>query len=140
MKSRKRADSGQDLVEYALVLPLFFILILSVIELSIIYYQQTVVVNAAREGARSGIVRETAACPQSCLNGKVRAAAKAITAGLDPTYLTISYLWLYPANAPAQVRVTVRYEASLMTEFFIEAVGGDGDITLESIATMQREF
>jgi len=140
MKRRMTADAGQDLIEYALVLPLFFVLILSVIELGVIFYQHNVVVNAAREGARTGIVMETTNCPLTCLEGRVRTAARAITAGLDPAMLTIDYDWLYPPNAAPQVRVVVRYEASLMTKFFIEAVGGDGDVTLESTATMQREF
>jgi Flp pilus assembly protein TadG len=133
-------DAGQDLVEYALVLPIFLLLVLGVIEFGLLFFQYNVVANAAREGARAGIVMETDTCPTSCLAKRVDDAAREITAGLDPKSLTITPQWLYPAGSIPQVRVRVRYQTSLMTQTLIEAIGGSGKITLESTATMQREF
>lgn len=47
---------GATLVEFALILPLLIILIFGIIEFGLIMYDQQVITNAAREGARYGIV------------------------------------------------------------------------------------
>lgn len=142
MKQRGGTDAGQDLVEYALVLPIFLLLVLSVIEFGVLFYQYNVVANAAREGARAGIVMETAACSAACLKGNVISAARAISAGLEPSKLTVTpHLGTTPSDyGTFEVSVTVTYRTHFMTEMLIEAVGGHGDVTLESTATMQREF
>lgn len=59
-----RQPSGQTLVELALVLPLFFMVIFGIIILGLgVFYQQQLT-NAAREGARfAAISSATAACP-----------------------------------------------------------------------------
>jgi Flp pilus assembly protein TadG len=49
-------QAGQSLVEFALVLPLLLILLLGIIEFGLLLYDQAVITNAAREGARAGIV------------------------------------------------------------------------------------
>jgi Flp pilus assembly protein TadG len=43
-------------VELALVLPVFLLLVFGLVELSVALYDQAVLVNASREGARAGIV------------------------------------------------------------------------------------
>jgi Flp pilus assembly protein TadG len=137
MNWRKGNEAGQDLVEYALVLPLFFMLIIGTIEFSLLFFQYNMIANAAREGARAGVVMETAACSQTCLEGNVKEAARAIVAGVDPDDLTIDVDFL--TGTVPQVRVEVRYETSLMTQMLIKEVGGSGEIILEATATMQRE-
>ena len=53
----KRMDAnGQDLVEYALVLPLLLTVMVGIAELSLIGFRYVNVASAAREGARRGIV------------------------------------------------------------------------------------
>ena len=71
MTRRMGAESGQDLVEYALVLPLFLLLMFSTVEFGFIFFQYTMVVNAAREGARAGIVVDTSACGRDCLEDRI---------------------------------------------------------------------
>ena len=62
---RIRSRGGQSLVEFALVLPLLLIILFGIIDFGIAMYDRAVVTNAAREGARAGIVmaatRKTAA-------------------------------------------------------------------------------
>jgi Flp pilus assembly protein TadG len=133
------AETGQDLVEYALVLPLFLLLVFSVFEFGILFFQYTLVVNAAREGARAGIVIDTEACPRACLETKVKNAAAGKMAGTDPADLSVFTTWPAAGSQPL-VSVTVRYRTGFMTQMLIETVGGNGSVTLESTATMQREF
>jgi Flp pilus assembly protein TadG len=133
------AESGQDLVEYALVLPLFLLLVFSVFEFGILFFQYTLVVNAAREGARTGVVVETEACPLGCLKTKIQNAALGKMAGIDPADLSVYTTWP-TSGSQALVSVTVQYRTGFFTRMLIETVGGNGSVTLESTATMQREF
>jgi Flp pilus assembly protein TadG len=133
------AESGQDLVEYALVLPLFLLLIFSVVEFSLLFFQYTMVVNAAREGARTGVVVDTAACPRACLEQKIEKAARTKMTSVKSSNLTVATTWSTVSNQPL-VKVTVRYKTGYITQMLIDAVGGKGSVTLASTATMQREY
>jgi len=53
---RAGRSRGQALVEFALVAPLFFMLLLAIVEFGIAVYYIQVLNNAAREGARYAIV------------------------------------------------------------------------------------
>lgn len=55
-KSRRDKSRGQSLVEFAFVLPLFLLLLAAVIDFGLGLYSQMTIINAAREGARIGVV------------------------------------------------------------------------------------
>ena len=62
-RSRRRGR-GQALAEFALVAPLFFVLLFSIIDFGRYVYYVQIINNAAREGARYGIVHGSRAlCP-----------------------------------------------------------------------------
>jgi Flp pilus assembly protein TadG len=73
---------GQSLVEFALVLPLFLLLVAGVIDFGLGLNASITVTNAAREGARLGVVK-----PYS---DQVIARARDMTAGLDATQLSVT--------------------------------------------------
>lgn len=50
---------GQSLVEFAIILPILLLLIMAIIEFSIMLNTYLAINNAAREGARAGIVGST---------------------------------------------------------------------------------
>lgn len=52
---RRKRDSGQSLVEFALVLPVFLLLLAGIIDFGFMFYSRITVINAAREGARSAV-------------------------------------------------------------------------------------
>lgn len=52
--SRVHLRAGQDLVEFAIIIPLLFIFIFGVIDFARLFHALVVVHNAAREGARYG--------------------------------------------------------------------------------------
>ena len=52
---RRRRNSGQSLVEFALVLPVFLLLLGGIIDFGFMFYSRITVINAAREGARSAV-------------------------------------------------------------------------------------
>lgn len=143
MNRRMAAESGQDLVEYALVLPFFLLLIVSVVEFAVLFFEYSSVVNAAREGARAGITMSTAACNDGCISGNMEEAARAMLVDtleednltVDPDFLTIDGI--------PHARMMVRYETEYITPGLIavlSAAGVTSTVTLESTATMQREY
>ena len=56
LRSRHRRSRGQAMVEFALIAPLFFFLLFSIIEFGRAVYYIQMLNNAAREGARYAIV------------------------------------------------------------------------------------
>jgi Flp pilus assembly protein TadG len=51
-----RKERGGALIEFAVITPLLLILLFGIIEFGLILYNQAVLTNASREGARYGIV------------------------------------------------------------------------------------
>lgn len=143
MNRRMAAESGQDLVEYALVLPFFLLLIISVVEFGLLFFEYSSVVNAAREGARAGIAMSTSACNDACIGGNMEEAARAMLVDtLDEDNLTVAPEFLTISGIP-HVRVMVRYETQFITPGLnqvMRAAGVTSTVTLESTATMQREY
>lgn len=56
LRKLKQGEQGQALVEMALVLPLFFLLLFGVIEMGRIGYAYLTISNAVREGARTAAI------------------------------------------------------------------------------------
>ena len=50
-----RRHEGQDLVEFALVAPLLFLLLFGILEFGVAVWRYNTVANAAREGARAAV-------------------------------------------------------------------------------------
>ena len=63
MKNKQRNktsnEHGTSLVEFAIVLPLLLIVLFGIFEFGLLLYNQAVITNASREGARFGIVART---------------------------------------------------------------------------------
>jgi Flp pilus assembly protein TadG len=49
-------QKGATLVEFAIILPVFIIIIFGIIEFSLLLYNKGIITHAAREGARVGVV------------------------------------------------------------------------------------
>lgn len=55
--SRTRNNqTGAALVEFAIIIPVLMVIVFGIIEFGLILYNKQVITNAAREGARAGIV------------------------------------------------------------------------------------
>ena len=53
---RLRLQAGSNLIEFALVLPLLLVLMFGIVDFSLALFDKAVITNAAREGARAGMV------------------------------------------------------------------------------------
>lgn len=56
MRSTFSSQKGASAVEFALILPLLAVITFGIIEFGMLIYNQQVLTNASREGARAGIV------------------------------------------------------------------------------------
>jgi len=56
-KKQRLVTKGTSAVEFALILPVLILILFGIIEFGVIMYDQQVITNAAREGARRGIVQ-----------------------------------------------------------------------------------
>jgi Flp pilus assembly protein TadG len=56
VRNRLRQERGAELIEMALVLPLLLLIIMGIIDFGFMFREMNVVTNAAREGARAGIL------------------------------------------------------------------------------------
>jgi Flp pilus assembly protein TadG len=59
LSNRRREQGGQSLVEFSLIVPLLFMLILLIIDFGRAFYVQVALQNGAREGARYGVIHPT---------------------------------------------------------------------------------
>ena len=104
-----RKQRGQATVEFALILPVFLLLLLGIMEFGLVFHEYLVVTHAAREGARVATLGGTDAEVLST----VSTAADAIDRGALTTSIA-------PAVRVRGSRVTVMVtnQVSLMTPLF----------------------
>ena len=135
MVSRRSQERGQDLLEFALTLPVLWLLLMGIFDLGRATIFTTVLYSAAREGARYGIVSpdDTAG-----IEGTVR--NKAALLNLDPTAVSVALFDLdtNPADVEA-VRVGVTYQFTAVTPI-VAVLLGSSEVTLQTQATMRVEW
>ncbi len=126
--AQHRREAGQDLIEFAMVLPLLLLLLLGIMEFGLAVFSYVSVANAAREGARYGIIH-----PGDTAGIEAATLAKVSDLIQDSMQITVSR----PDDQTVQVDVV--YDYSLITGPIVEAVGGEGVIPLHTVATMYVE-
>jgi len=62
---KRSGESGVAAIEFAVLLPVLVLIVLGIIEFGILLYNQQVITNASREGARHGIKNENGVYYQS---------------------------------------------------------------------------
>jgi|WetSurMetagenome_2_1015567.scaffolds.fasta_scaffold930775_1 Flp pilus assembly protein TadG len=82
-----RGSRGQSLVEFALVFPVFVLLLAGMIDFGVGLYSYMTVINSAREGARLGVTNCVGTTCTAAVTAKVRANAS----GLGPSVAVQCY-------------------------------------------------
>lgn len=123
----RRRRRGQELVEYALILPIFLLVTLTILDLGRATYYASALHNAAREGARYGVIN-----PDDF--AAIEAIVRDRAIGLDQTDLTVTAI----RPDDETIRVTVTYQFAIVTPI-VGALVGSNEITLGSQATMRVE-
>ncbi len=147
---RGAGERGQSLAEFALVLPIFLILVFAIVDFGMGFHAWITVTNSAREGARVGAVHPPLnvsgspcngkASLNQCIEDRVRATADLAN---QSTKMTVT---ITNANGqPGQsVVVGVNYQYDLITPLagLIQFVSGNvigPTLTFSSTADMRLE-
>jgi hypothetical protein len=106
-RRRQRRTRGQALAEFALVAPIFFLMLFGIIDFGRYVYYVQVLNNAAREGARYAIVHGAEGIPSTGPPDDPSGAAVMTTVRnylvgvIDGGALTITPTWTSSAGMPA---------------------------------------
>lgn len=134
VESRARSSlctqDGQDLVETALTMPVFLLLLIGIIEFGFILFAYNSVANVAREGARFGVI---AGRTEAEIESHVRSHAPGIaTRCRDFEDMGVTT----DLSDPNLVAVEVLCNWPLLSGDFI---GTGPEITLRAVSSMRRE-
>jgi len=128
MKHRK-AEKGQSLLEFALIVPILLIILAGVLDLGRLYYAYVAVTDAAAEGASYAAIH-----PQANERAEVLQRAQEASGALvqiDPTMVQVDC----PAVAAgAPITVTVSYSFTVATPL-LNVIVPSGELRLRAVAT-----
>lgn len=129
----RKSRRGQSTVEMALVFPVCLAVMLGIIEFSRALFSYSIVANAAREGARYGIMHPTwEDSDDNADPDNIEYRARRLTTGLDADRLTLRISFPDTTKRTGdRLRVTAIYAFRMIYPLF--------DINLRSSATMRIE-
>lgn len=137
-------DSGAELIELAIALPLLLMVIAGIMDFGFLFERYEVVTNAAREGARMAVLGNYT-CGDSTSDVGTRVQSYLTSSGLTdtPTVSCGTSTQPLPSGLTVTVAtVTVTYPSSFL---FIGPIAGliggtsPGTITLRAVSTMRVE-
>lgn len=128
----RETEVGQSLVEFAMVLPIFLLLLFALVDFGRGFYTWLVITNAAREGARAGAVQ----MDETGVRGKVRDAYCSnypSDCSLEPGRMYVD-TFNVQGDRGSEVRVEIRYDFEFVTPIgdLLKIVSG-GNITAPTI-------
>lgn len=128
MRGDRRGEEGSAVVEFALLLPILFVVALALVQVAVLARDQLVIAQAARVAARLAAVDPDEAA--------VRAAAIGAAAGLDEALVEVIVERTGTLGDP----VTVRVSFTASTAPFLEGWLLPSTVVLTDVATMRQEF
>ena len=132
---RLQDEKGAAMVEFSLILPLLAVLLFGVVEFSLLLYNQQVITNASREGARAGIVSQT---PRLAL-ADIQQVVNDYTGSHLVTFGTASAAVTTIDNSAGtafgdDLTVTVSYQYDfLVLPNFVASLAGGVNLTAETV-------
>jgi Flp pilus assembly protein TadG len=137
---RSRGDaSGQTLVEFALIVPIFILMMVGIFDVGRAVYAYSTINNAAHEAVRLAIV------DQNTADVRARAVSQSVAVGVNSADVTVRWLSseytdVAPCNATPRygcaVEVSVSYDFNAATPMLGSLLGTIG---LEGTARQQIE-
>ena len=124
---RRLDDSGQAAVEFALVMPIFVLLLVSTVELSRLWNVHHALTEAARQGARSASLANPLIGEDS-VRATIRHALEG--AALSPALATIQLVGVNgPSGVMTRVQLTYPFQMSVLHRLSANAVGAELDLS-----------
>lgn len=134
-RNSEAKERGQSMVEFVLVLPIFLLLVFSIVDFGMGFHAWLTVTNSAREGARLGAVRGS--------NAEIVTRVHNTADTLDAADMTVT-VTNAQGNPGESVVVDVDYDYTLITPLdnILKMLSGGSvgpTITLSSSADMRLE-
>lgn len=143
MQNQKIRQNGAAAVEFAIILPLLVTLVFGIIEFSILFYNEAMMTNASREGARVGIVFDDPRVTDTEIESVVTAYCNnnLITFGAGGPSPNITISRSGPgggieAGDSLTVNVNYHYDFLVLPNFISTLVGG---LDLSAVTVMRME-
>jgi Flp pilus assembly protein TadG len=140
-------ERGQSLVEFALVVPVFIVLVLGIVDFGMALRSYVTVTNAAREGARYAVL----GCKDSTQEDAIKDQVISRSSGLIKTRSDVivdaapdtSGVDACSASVPGStnpIKITANYDYAYITPLgnFVAALSG-GPLHISSSSTMRVE-
>ena len=130
---------GAVALEFALLLPVFLMILFVIIEFGRMMYGREIVTNAAREGARAGIVARAPATTKPA-GGAITAIANnyLMGTGINPADVTFTSLGAQSAF-PATLTVTAQYRYNFLIPYIPAVVGIPNPLIINTQVVMIHE-
>lgn len=127
-KFRFRDEEGQTLVEAALTIPLFILILCGIIDFGWIFSNQLMLNNASREGARYAVVNSNSGSLTTIVTQKVRDSATIGTG--DELSVTVT------KSANGDIKVVVSKNVKILTP--LTGIFVDGETVLVDSTTVMN--
>ena len=132
----KLNERGAAATEFALLLPVFLMILFGIIEFGMIMYGREVVTNAAREGARAGIVQG----PPKRTSGDITTIANSYLTGTGVNQADVTFT---PAGvglaSPNTLTVTAVYNYNFLIPYIPNVLGVPNPLVITTQAVMRHE-
>jgi Flp pilus assembly protein TadG len=133
---RKLNERGAAATEFALLLPVFLMILFGIIEFGMIMYGREVVTNAAREGARAGIVQG----PPKRTAGDITTIANNYLTGTGVNQADVTFT---PTGvglvSPNTLTVTAVYNYNFLIPYIPNVLGVPNPLVITTQAVMRHE-
>jgi len=141
LASRSKSDRGAELIEFAIVFPIFLLMFAAMIDFGFLFQRYEVVTNAAREGARVAILPDYTVTD---VQNRVRdyLTVSGLTAVITPPTVVYTNQTLPSGKIVRIVTVTVVYPSQFfLMQPFAGLIGGaaPGTVTLRGVSVMRVE-
>jgi hypothetical protein len=127
-------ESGQELVEFALILPLLVLILLGIFEFGIAGFTYNTVANAAREVARYGVIHPN----QSEIDLYIDENLPRWTIGMHADDIEV-ISEVKRGAIQGTVHITMTYQHHLISGPLLEMLGGKSVLKLRTTSTMYTE-
>jgi Flp pilus assembly protein TadG len=105
-----RDERGQAMVEFAVVLPIFVVLVFGIIQFGIVFNNYVTLTDATRAGARAGAVARNDADP----TGTATSAVQTSATDLNQSNLNVSVNSTWQSGSDITVHATYPYSINLL--------------------------
>lgn len=133
---KKLNEQGVVAAEFALLLPVFLLLLFGIIEFGMMMYGREIVTNAAREGARAGIVQGP---PKRTSSEITTIANNYLTGtGINQADVTFTPTGVGLSN-PNTLTVTAQYSYNFLIPYIPNVVGIPNPLIITTQVVMVHE-